>query len=518
MRPQSWVLLALALTVGCPRDPTPDAQTPPEPSGAEKTAKLRKEAQKEALERLAPNVATLAALEDPVTAALRDNTPPRMPPLAPEDRAALRSALELADREATGLTPRLLEPADRVIALTSRFAIDRARDAYVRRTPWADDPTWVTREAEHVIAALELAARRSGTCTHCDVSLPHLAKALPIAAKGLQQTSKARAKAAVLDARALAGRVRDLPGQADASAGVALEAFATAVEGRISSANEPNRLGKAVLQRQLEVEENVGQSATDAFKSLGSAVPTLAAMVEKRTVPPQETATAVTRARCDAAWADIAPVVEAHEALSAEGFRCELFVAGLGSATLGDIDLRIAIVDSALVAPLRASAQQALPPVLSSVGGRMARGSQAHTLRTALLLGAPALQSAAARALHAELDAACLAAAALWIHGELGDDAALGKRLDAPCPFETPSYIERAEARPRQALEGLPLARVPRGPAGVVPLDKLWWLPAGLINDVALPPEDDARPSPVRGTIEPLKADPSAQGTQDPAP
>lgn len=517
-RPRLWVLLALALVPGCPREPAPDTEPQPKPSAAEKTAKLRKEAQEEALERLAPKVATLAALEDPVTAALRDNTPPRMPPLRAADRAALRAALDAADREAKGLTPRLLDPADRVVALTSRFAIDRARDAYVRRAPWADDPTWVTGQADQVIAALELAARRSGTCTHCDVSLPHLAEALPVAAAGLQRTSDARAKAAVLDARALAGRVRRLPGQADAAAAVALEAFATVVQDQLESANEPDRLGKAVLQRQLEVEENVGESATDAFKSLGSAVTMLSAMLGKRTIAEPRPATVVTTARCKDAWADIAPVLEAQQALNAEGFGCDTFVAGLGTTTLDDAELRIAIVDTALVAPLRSTAHGAFPAVISSVGGRIARGSQSHTLRTALLLGAPALEPAATRALHAELDAACLAAAALWVHGELGDDAALAERLDAPCPDETSSYISRAEARPRQALEGLALARVPRGPAGVVPLDKLWWLPVGLIDDVALPPTDEHRPSPVRGTVESLKTGAAAQGTQDPAP
>ncbi len=512
------MLCSLALMAGCPRDPTPDAQSPPEPSAADKTAALREEAQKEALERLAPVVATLAALEDPLTAALRNDTAPRMPPLGPEERTALRAALDAAEREARGLTPRLLEPADRVLAMTATFAIDRARDVYIRHNPWADDPTWVTAQAQEVIAALELAARRTGTCTHCDLSLSHLSATLPVATRGLQQTSQARAKAAMLDARALATRVRNLPGQTEASAASALETFATALEGRLASANEPNRLGEAVLQRQLEVEENLGQSAADAFGSLGSSVPMLAAMLAKRSVPPRQVPTAVTPARCDAAWADLAPVVAGHEALRAQGFDCALFIAGLGTATVDDVDLRIAIVDTALVAPLRRSAHQALPAVLSSVGGRIARGAQSHTLRTALLLGAPALEPAAARALHAELDAACLAAAALWIHGELGDDTTLGERLKPHCPDETAAYIARAEARPRQALEGLLLARVAQGPAGVVPLDKLWWLPAGLIDPVALPPTDDDRPSPVRATVEVLEPEAPAAGAEDPAP
>lgn len=509
------MLLALACLPGCPRDPNPAPDPQPEPSAAHKTAKLRKEAQQEALGRLGPKVVALAALEDPVTTALLDGSAPRMPPLQADERAALRTALESAEREATGLTPRLLDPADRVIALTARFAIDRARDAYVRRAPWADDPTWVTAEAQQLVASLESSSRRTGTCTHCDVSLPHLAATLPVAAEGLQRMSKARATAAMQDARTLAGRVRALPNQTTAPAAGALEDFADAVEAQLESANEPDRLGKEVLQRQLEVEENLGLSATDAFKSLGSAVATLGAMVAKRDVPTPQPPTTVTAARCETAWTDIAPLLEAHESLSADGFACDTFVAGLGSLALDDVDLRFAIVDVALVDPLRLSAHRALPAVLASVGGRIARGSQTHALRAALLLGAPGVEPAAARALHAELDAACLAAAALWIHGELGDDAALTERLDAHCPDDTPKYITRAEARPRQALAGLALSRISRGPAGVVPLDKLWWLPAGLIDDVAQPPTQDDRPSPVRGTVEPLEA---RAAPQDPAP
>lgn len=505
--------LALAFLSGCPRDPAPDPD--PEPSAAHKTAALRKQAQEEALKRLGPKVITMAALADPVTAALLHDSAPRMPPLQPDERAALRSALETAEREADGLTPRLLDPADRVVALTARFAIDRTRDAYVRRAPWADDPTWVTAAAQQVVAALESSSRRAGTCTHCDVSLPHLAATLPVAAKGLQRMSKSRADAAIADARALAERVRALPSQAEAPAATALETFATAVEAQLETANEPARLGKEVLQRQLEVEENIGLSATDAFKSLGSTVAKLGAMVAKRDVPAPTPATSVTAARCGAAWTDIAPLLESHESLSAEGFACEEFVAGLGTTSLDDADLRIAIVDVALVTPLRSSAHRALPEVLATIGGHVARGSQAHALRTALLLGAPVLEPAAARALQAELDAACLSATALWIHGELGEDAALAERLEAHCPHDTPQYISRAEARPRQALEGLALSRIARGPAGVVPLDKLWWLPAGLIDDVAQPPTQDDRPSPVRATVEPLEA---RAAPQDPAP
>lgn len=505
------ILLAahVALLAGCPRE---DVGRPveSEPSPAEKTQELREEAQAEALLRLAPKVAALAALEDPVTTAIRDGSAPRLPPLGSAAREPLRTALDDAEREAKGLTPRLLEPADRTIAIASLFAINRARDRYVRAAPWLDDPTWITREVGAVLDELETASRSSGTCTHCAASLADVGVALEAAADVVRSTSGPRASAAAEDARALAKRVRALPAPDEAVA-AALEAFAAAMDG-LETPLDARWEGKA-LQRVLEVEENVADKPVDAFKSLGAVVATLASMSAKHPAGAPGTAARVSQERCETAWADIERRIGAQEALDAGEFDCTRFVSGAGNAEFDDVGLQIALVDVALVRPQRRASQRALPPVLSSIGGRIARGAQAHTLRTAILLGDPALAPAAGRALEAELDAACLAAAALWIHGGLGEDTALAERLDTYCPEKTPSYVARAEARPRQALEGLALSRISAGPAGVVPLDKLWWLPLGLLERVAAPPTAEVTPAPVRAVVEPLHP-----GAEDPAP
>lgn len=497
------LVLALGLVTACPGEDDPGPPRGPVAEPAEKTLELRTQAQREALQRLVPKVATLGALEDPVTAAVREGTPPRMPPLTAKDRNALRDALEAADREAKGLTPRLLEPTERVVAIASMFAINRARDLYLHHAPWADDPTWVTREATLVVEQLEVASRRAGTCTHCAAALPSLAATMEAMAERVKSSSAPRAAAAASDARALAARVRALPGLPDETAARALEAFATAME---TLSGAPARWETKVLQRQLEVEENLSERPVDLYEGLGSAVATLAALSRKHPVSPEDPPTPVTLARCTEAYAEIQRVVASQEALDPGDFDCTRFTSGLGTTPLDDSGLRIALVDAALVAPHREAAIRALPPALAAIGGRIARGSQRHTLRTAILLADEALAPAAARALSAELDAACLTAAALWIHGGLGDDDALAKQLAPHCPQETSAYIAQAEARPRQALEGLALARVPQGPAGVVPLDKLWWLPLGLVQDVALPPTDDAQPpSGVRAIIEPIE-------------
>ncbi len=507
--PRLLLAAHLASLAGCPREDV-DRPEQADPSPAEETNDLRKEAQKEALQRLAPKVAALAAIEDPVTAALRDDAAPRMPPIGATAREALRAALDEADREAKGLTPRLLEPTDRTIAIASVFAINRARDHYVRTVPWLDDPTWITREVGAVLDELEGASRTSGSCTHCAASLADVGVALEAAADVVRSTSGPRASAAAADARALAKRVRALPASSEPIA-AALESFATEMDG-VDTASAA-RWDPKTLQRVLEVEENVADDPVDAFKSLGAAVSTLASMSAKHPAGDPGVSTAATQQRCAAAWTEIRRVVAAQESLDAGGFDCAKFVSGAGTAEFDDAGLRIALIDVALVRPQRRTSQQVLPPVLSSIGGRIARGAQSHTLRAALLLGDPALAPAAGRALRAELDAACLAAAALWIHGGLGDDEALAERLNKYCPEETPSYIARAEARPRQALEGLALARVPMGPAGVVPLDKLWWLPLGLLEEVAKPPGGDPAPAPVSAVIEPLNP-----GAEDPTP
>jgi len=494
--------VAVAALTGCPRD-DPGPPAPAEDTPAEKTHALQTEAQREALRRLVPAFSKLAALEHPVTHATRMGTAPRMPPLSAAERGALHDAMDAASKEADGITPRLLEPADRAAAIAARFAINRVRDGYTRQAPWVDDPTWVTREAGLVVSALETASRRAGRCEHCAHSLPALAEAMQAAAPLLAQTSAPRATAAAADARALAARLRALPGPPDDAAALALEGFADAVETLPTRA--PTRLGPQTLQRQLEVEENVAVPPVDAFKSLGRAVATLAGMAKKRPPAPRGTPTAVTGERCEAAWASIEPLLDAQQALSAEGFACASFTAGAGTATFDDIGLTIEIVDTALVHTQRLRSQQALPEGIASLGGHIARSSQSQALRTALLLGTPALEAAAAHALEAELDAACLAAAALWVHGELGSDEDLDKRLSPHCPQETSSYILRAEARPRQAVEGLGLARVAQGPAGVVPLDKLWWLPLGLIDLIAKPPAPSQQQSGVRAVVEDIK-------------
>lgn len=535
VRPVRAWAVACALGLGAcetdaPPAPTEDSATEPKAPTTEVQAK----AQREALTRLAPLSARVAALEDPLTSALRDGTAPGLPPIGAAGREALRAAVVEAARESEGLQARLLESRDRVVALTARFVLDRARDALDRRRPYRTDPGWVLMHAEGVVDALETDARRTGTCTHCEASLRALAAALPLAQRELGAASIATTRAARDDARALATRVEAL--RHDLSdAPTALRSYAThldAVAAALPAADEvaydavvppaaspalvrrlPNRVPAKELQRRLEVEENVGADATASFTKLGSTVAQLGALTKKRPAPAKAPPAAVDLARCESAWTPLAALAASQPSLAPGDFGCASFVAGLGATPLTDAELSMALVDTALVSTTRATNHAALPPVLSSVGGRLTRAAQAYTLRTALLLGTPEATDAAATALEAELDAACLAAAALWIHGELGTDEDLETRLTGPCPRETSAYLADAQARPRRALAGMALARVAEGPAGVVPLDKYWWLPLGLVTLVADPSRTEA---PQSAGVE-MKVEPVQPSGQEPA-
>jgi hypothetical protein len=88
------------------------------------------------------------------------------------------------------------------------------------------------------------------------------------------------------------------------------------------------------------------------------------------------------------------------------------------------------------------------------------------------------------------VDGLCLARAALWIHGELGEDAELESRLASRCVRRRPKeWIAAAEARPRAALARLGLVDIVSAGAGE-DLEAFWWAPLGLARIVATPEGD----------------------------
>jgi hypothetical protein len=259
------------------------------------------------------------------------------------------------------------------------------------------------------------------------------------------------------------------------------------------------RLPASELRRRLEVAEDRDEAPRDLFTALGPTLARLHAMAQARTDKRDTSEPGpVDAARCETVWAKLRDHVATQPALASASLDCNAAVRRLADRTLRDAELTVALVDLGVVDPIRAARRNEEPPLVALVAGRIAPASQRHAFRLAVIAG---LQDDAALlvALDEARAAACLAATALWIHGELGTDAELGPRLAELCP-ERPvaDWIAAAEARPMQALHGLALDRLGQGPAEVVPLDRYWWAPIGFVSLLAqperavqLPIEDD---------------------------
>ncbi len=537
------VLLWLTAASGCPQDDGTSGPAP-EPQAEETTPELRARAQEEALQRLIPLATQALHLDDPLTAAGRGITPPSTPPISAARRERLRAALAPARSEAQGLMARLLPPQRRVLALAARFGIDRAHDRLRRRSPSRIDPSWVTVEVGAVLDTLQREAMLTGGCEFCAVALTALTTEIDAATLELAGAAAPSLAAAAGDGRALAQRVRafEIAGPGRDAVAAALERWADHLQAVDAARPEapaagyadplppasdpatvrtlPSRLGNAELRRRLEVEENFATSPTEAFTALGATIARLNAMIDKRAATPPTGPVPgpapVDVDRCERAWAPIGARAAEQESLRPGQFSCPHFVAGLGGRALDDVALTLELVDTALVHTHRRTRQRAEPELLAALGGRLARGAQRHTMRTAILLTLPD-EAAAIAALGQERDAACLAATALWIHGEVGTDDALSERLQTHCPHRpADAWIRDAEARPRGALEGMGLARIASGPAGVVTLDRYWWLPLGFIDLVADPRRTEPPASPgLEMKVEPVapSADPDQEAT-----
>ncbi|HWB74444.1 MAG TPA: hypothetical protein VG755_05805, partial [Nannocystaceae bacterium] len=152
-----------------------------------------------------------------------------------------------------------------------------------------------------------------------------------------------------------------------------------------------------------------------------------------------------------------------------------------------DVDLAIALVHLGVVEPTELAQRRRTDPVLARIGGAIAPASHRHALTIAALSGL-GRTDARARALASATHDLCLAITALWVHGELGDDAKLGERLGPACASRNvDAWIADALARPQRALAGLGLSLLALGPADAVALEQFWWVPIGLVIPLARP-------------------------------
>ncbi len=506
-------LVALSLLAACGGEPASAEPPPPTPEPPQ----FRAQAHREAWARLPALAEAALVASDPLARAqLDDDAPVDLPPHGAGAIIDARRVLDSAWREAKDLDAALLEPEARALLRAIRFALSRARDGLSRRPPARTDPNVIVTELDE---ALTILAARGTECTACDAARERAAAALRdgIAALGACSSASLAHARTRLDAhatalatatptagtRALGLAIDDARGRLSAIAAALPQAAPAAWGDPLAAAAAPSevrrlpdRLGASELRRRLDTEEAHVQDARASYAALSRALTQLSAMLAKHPVT-TPVATAVDRGRCESRWVELQRYIAGQPTLQGAALDCASFVDDLGVHS--DAELTLALVEAGIVTPVERARRAAVTPTLGLVRGRIAPRSHRDALAIAVTSG---LRDADARALVVARarDAVCVSLAALWIHGELGDDATLRGELFAPvaaapgapasprCGDTTiDSLIATAQADPRAALGAMGLTLLALGPADVVALENFWWLPYGLVVETARP-------------------------------
>lgn len=516
-------LLLLGLCGGCPSD---SATTPAvddsssTPASASDSDDFRRKAHADALGRL--RTAALPALRrlDPVAAAAVEGAPLRPPRFGATARSELRPELERATTEAEGIDPRLLAPTDRVVLRTLQTGLSRG---FLRlgRPPWRDDPGAVLYALAPYLQELSVRLA-AGECEHDGCGIEQLAPALRAGFGGIGSASPATVSAAREDLAALSvqlegwahGRAAQHPvvrarpdlratlDELDAELERAAAALATATElpwstvaPRADAAEwkrRPARWTAARLTQWLTDEEAYGHPPRALLDGALAAAARMSAMVERESAQPDDSA-AIARpfdaAACAEAFAPFEAWVKAQAGHLRAELDCAALLRELPESTPDDPALVLRMVDRGIIRPSREALVAATGTDVALVRGQAAPAAQRTTLRVAIT-AATRYRGAELRAVeHARHDA-CLAAVAVWIHGQLGTDDELRALLAAPGCGDADELVAAAEARPRTALLGLGLVLLGLGPADAAALDRYWWAPLGVVRDLAMPPAD----------------------------
>jgi len=535
---QALVTLAL-LAASCPTwtDDRAEATEASEGSGEE----FRARAHEKALQIAIPLGEAALLLEDPVSGAQLGLGELLPEPIGPGRLAKLRDAHAKAWREVDQIDPRALE-TDSVIALSVlRMGLVRIARRLERQRPARYDLGWAVAAADRFVAEAEhVLTHGEGGCAD---GLEALADTFTAAGRELGASSVPSLKAALEDLQSIRARLLRFPElrssldeahtKALDAAVDALDALVELTEARIASLGKadehpwgepvlparaeptlvrlPPRIGPAELRTRLSVEEAVGVPAEKLFDRAAVSLTTLQALADRAGASeplPRKRATLVDRPRCDAlasrvnAWAEQAPGLTVS-------VRCDAVVKALAGTALDDADLLIRVVGSEVVEPLRRERRKQADRPLSLLAGDIAPASH---LRAATLgvLAAMGETNALRRAVMHARDDLCLAAAAIWYHAELGDDAGMKQKLAPHCDSRpVDAWTALAAARPRRALRGLGLASLDaKGRAKN--LDALWWGPLGLPDLLA-----DATHKPSQSEGLSVKIEELKPGTQD---
>lgn len=509
------VVVATIAVLGCGEE-TPPVLHREAPAKTE----VRTKVHADAYDRLLPLAVGTFALADPMAAAQVGKGSARMPPLAGGERVRLRESVDATWREATDIDAATLGIEQAAVLRVVRFGLLRVRDDLERRTIGRTDPALAIDAALRLVRELDVRPGRKPT-PDVGEALDHAAAMLREGSLDLGATSPEALQGARDDLVVLRTRVGD-SSPALAREIAAVDARLTAIAATLGAAKEakpdervgrareptdvrrlPARLGAPALRRRLEVEESESRTIEAMFADATATIRALSAMrgdaTAKRGAP-----LPVTAERCASAWTKVEAHARNEPALRGAALDCVAFVGAHADASLDDAALLLAIVHHGVVEPSRRTRRRDELPALAMVGGRIAPASHVHAQTLAIVTGM-ADPDARALALDRALDSACLAATALFVHGELGDDASLSAKLGRGCETETAErWIARALARPRASLDGLGLGLLGHGPADAVALERFWWLPIGLVIPTARPEPPRAPPSDAKVVVEPL--------------
>ncbi|MCX4243682.1 hypothetical protein [Paraliomyxa miuraensis] len=522
--------------LGCPGGSPPSSDEDSTPAeGALAPEELRRQAHAQAMAMLRRDAPAALRMLDPVAAAEVEGTPLHPPQFGAAARAARREVSVRLERDAAAISLALSSPQDGVILRALQTAFER-EEQHRRRPPWRDDPHALVHAIEPYLHALStrLAAGR------CDdgCGLSELGPALRLGLAELGSASEPTMAAAREDLTALRGMLSQWTDGMPASHPVVLArgpleadldfvltelareaaALAAAPELPWSEAvapatlggwkRRPARWGAARLRHVLEDEEAYGLAPDVLFQRAEGTVLRLWAMLERsRRTPVEETALPrpFDAAACEAVWTSLGTWILAQGEGRTIEPPCDAVLQGVGDRPepATDADLVLQLIELGTIEPTRRAHLAATGIDVALVHGRAAPLAQGLVLKIAIAAGS-GRRGAERLAVEHALHRACLAAAAVWIHGELGDVDALAPRLEPLGCGEVTALVSAAEARPRTALEGLGLVLVGDGPSDAAALDRYWWAPMGLVHDLALPPTPSTEAPAVRfETLEP---------------
>lgn len=533
--------MALALLGACKNEASADGEGSAEQAPPSPPSERERQAQHlAAFEALVPLATEAMKLADPIAAAQLDLGPLRVSPTGLSEREVLRAANEKARLEAAEIDEAALEPKQRIGLRTMRFVTARIHDQLARQPPARNDPTFIPGEVSRVLDELELQTA-SGDCADCAPALDALVGPLRACPDELTAASDAGLAAAVDDLDRLVRRVEKLPARtADP------ETLAPAVERVVAQATKtrarlvevrarlpatpthawidrppprragaaverlPDRLDARALIRRLEVEENL---AVETKALIGGTKANLARFDAMHaelvgSAKASDRARPVTAERCQAAWEVLTETTLSQPGFEDAAIDCQALTRHLSGEPLDDADLLLRVVDRGVIDPVRRAFRRTQDPSIALATGQWTAASQ-RTLRRIMILGPTKEPVALGRAIDSGRDALCLTAAALWVHGELGEDAPLETWLGDACPAHEPKqWIAQALGHPRQSLTGLGIASVSDEPASMVGIDMFYWAPLGIIPLLATPPE----------SLPPPDAEVGPRGPGDPSP